>query len=229
MYYLQSRYYDASVCKFINGDDAILINLYSFANVISLFSYCVNDCVNDIDIYGYFPVHLVAGVVMGIVWSVLPRIISDLIRRRMSKISDYICDSVIGAVYGLLTALTGNSTFASVIATLIGEIARFLIQNGPTLSTRTCKELIIDFLNILLKVIIAGISDKLAGKIVSKLRKKSISPAQTRQYFKNTKYLKSAFGIGKGGVTGRRVWFSETGLCTVFANFLNDMLGIAWP
>ena len=66
----------------------------------------------------------------------------------------------------------------------------------------------------------------LAGKIVSKLRRKSFTAAQTRNYFKNTKYLKSAFGIGKGGKTGSRVWFKETGLSTVFSNFLNTMFGI---
>lgn len=115
----------------------------------------------------------------------------------MSKISDYVCDAIIGAVYGLLTSLTGNSTFASVVATFLGEATRFLIQNGPNFSTMTCKDMMRSFLTILLKTLIAGISDKLAGKIIAKLRRKSISPAQTRNYFKNTKYLKSAFGIGK--------------------------------
>ena len=38
--------------------------------------------------------------------------------------------------------------------------------------------------------------------------------------------LKSAFGIGQGGKTGSRVWFKETGLSTVFSNFLNNMFGI---
>ena len=90
----------------------------------------------------------------------------------------------------------------------------------------SCKDIILSFLTVLLKTFIAGFSDVLAGKIISKLRRKSFTPAQTRNYFKNTKYLKSAFGIGKGGKTGSRVWFKETGLSTVFANFLNNMFGI---
>ena len=226
LYYLQSRYYDPQVGRFINGDEAEFINICQLTNGTSLFAYCVNDCINDSDICGYFPVHVVAGVVMGIIWAILPRIISDIIRRKMSRISDYICDAIIGSIYGLLTSLTGNSTLASVVSTFLGEAARFLIQNGPTLNTLTCQDVLRNFITIVLKTIIAGISDKLAGKIVSKLRKKSITPSQTRQYFKNTKYLKSAFGIGKGGKTGLRVWFSETGLSTVFSNFLNKMLGI---
>ena len=175
---------------------------------------------------GLFPVHIVAGVIMGILWDVLPRIISDIICRKMSRISDYICDAIIGALYGLITSLTGNSTVASVISTFVGEMARFLIQNGPKLNTMTCKDVILGFLTILLKTFIAGFSDKLAGKIISKLRRKSFTAAQTRNYFKNTKYLKSAFGIGKGGKTGSRVWFKETGLSAVFVNFLNNMFGI---
>ena len=144
----------------------------------------------------------------------------------MSRISDYICDAIIGALYGLITSLTGNSTVASIISTFVGEMARFLIQNGPKLNTMTCKDVILGFLTILLKTFIAGFSDKLAGKIISKLRRKSFTAAQTRNYFKNTKYLKSAFGIGKGGKTGSRVWFKETGLSAVFVNFLNNMFGI---
>ena len=226
LYYLQSRYYDANVSRFINADESEFINICRTANGTSLFAYCANNCINDDDSMGLFPVHIVAGVIMGILWAVLPRIISDIIRRKMSRISDYICDAIIGALYGLITSLTSNSTVASIISTFVGEMARFLIQNGPKLKTMTCKDVILSFLTILLKTFIAGFSDKLAGKIVSKLRKKSFTPAQTRNYFKNTKYLKSAFGIGKGGKTGSRVWFKETGLSTVFANFLNNMFGI---
>ena len=163
---------------------------------------------------------------MGILWAVLPRVISDIIRRKMSGISDYICDAIIGALYGLITSLTGNSTVASIISTFVGEMARFLIQNGPKLKMMNCKTILLSFLSILLKTFIAGFSDKIAGKIVSKIRRKSFTSAQTRNYFKNTKSLKSAFGIGKGGKTGSRVWFKETGIATVFNSFLNRMFGI---
>ena len=163
---------------------------------------------------------------MGILWAVLPRIITDIISRKMSKISDYICDAIIGALYGLITSLTGSSLAGSLISTFVGETARFLIQNGPKLKTMNCKDILLAFLSILLKTIIAGLSDQLAGKIVSKLRKKSFKSSQTKNYFKNTKSLKSAFGIGKGGKTGSRVWFKETGLSTVFANFLNKVIAL---
>ncbi len=52
-YYLQSRYYDASICRFINSD------IFEFANIqiddysgTNLFDYCVNDPINKEDSLG---------------------------------------------------------------------------------------------------------------------------------------------------------------------------------
>ena len=53
-YYLQSRYYDASICRFINSD------LYDMAGASSQISessnlmiYCSNNPINSIDYYGF--------------------------------------------------------------------------------------------------------------------------------------------------------------------------------
>ncbi len=59
LYYLQSRYYDPEVGRFINADDvetAINSNILLSHN---LFSYCFNSPVNMSDIYGYIPVWVV--------------------------------------------------------------------------------------------------------------------------------------------------------------------------
>ena len=49
MYYLQSRYYDPRICRFINADDA----KYAAAQGHNLFQYCKNDVVNHRDGFGY--------------------------------------------------------------------------------------------------------------------------------------------------------------------------------
>lgn len=53
-YYLQSRYYDAGICRFINSD---LYDMAGAANQISessnLMSYCNNNPINSIDEYGF--------------------------------------------------------------------------------------------------------------------------------------------------------------------------------
>ena len=50
-YYLQSRYYDPSICRFVNFDT--LLNQTSFLGY-NLFSYCENNSVNSIDRNGHF-------------------------------------------------------------------------------------------------------------------------------------------------------------------------------
>ena len=49
-YYLQSRYYNPDICRFINADEPSL-NALGFCSVnnINLFSYCNNEPVNNID------------------------------------------------------------------------------------------------------------------------------------------------------------------------------------
>ena len=50
LYYLQSRYYDADVGRFINSDDPLIPSISTERN---MFSYCKNDIVNSADDNGY--------------------------------------------------------------------------------------------------------------------------------------------------------------------------------
>ena len=49
MYYLQSRYYDQNVGRFINADDVDAIDLVGFVVANNLYNYCDNDYINSID------------------------------------------------------------------------------------------------------------------------------------------------------------------------------------
>lgn len=56
LYYLNSRYYDAKVCRFVNADDPEIIdgaNEHILEN--NLYAYCFNNPVNLTDDYGYWP------------------------------------------------------------------------------------------------------------------------------------------------------------------------------
>ena len=53
MYYLQSRYYDPEVGRFINADDVALLWMPSKHLCQNAFSYCYNNVVNAIDPFGY--------------------------------------------------------------------------------------------------------------------------------------------------------------------------------
>ena len=52
-YYLQSRYYDSSICRFINADDYNYIDKDT-VNGSNLFVYCNNDAINCIDPTGFY-------------------------------------------------------------------------------------------------------------------------------------------------------------------------------
>ena len=51
MYYLQTRYYDPAICRFINADSALYDNLLGY----NLFVYCGNNPVNFVDYNGKTP------------------------------------------------------------------------------------------------------------------------------------------------------------------------------
>lgn len=52
-YYLQSRYYDPSICRFINADDVIYLNINDYSG-LNLFAYCCNDSINNYDSTGHY-------------------------------------------------------------------------------------------------------------------------------------------------------------------------------
>ena len=57
MYYLQSRYYDACVGRFLISDEQIGFDPLN----LNLFAYCKNDPVKSVDIYGYSRIMIDAG------------------------------------------------------------------------------------------------------------------------------------------------------------------------
>jgi len=55
LYYLQSRYYDPEVVRFINGDACTTTGIGLLGN--NMFAYCNNNPVNLEDYSGYLPIH----------------------------------------------------------------------------------------------------------------------------------------------------------------------------
>ena len=68
MYYLQSRYYDAKICRFISADGYVSTGQGILGN--NMFAYCNNDPVNNIDPNGNNPWFIALVVVCVIVGSV---------------------------------------------------------------------------------------------------------------------------------------------------------------
>lgn len=64
LYYLQSRYYDPDICKFINADDPIIVLNYSY-DVLSLYTYdyCAGNPVMYVDYNGYLAILATAAAI----------------------------------------------------------------------------------------------------------------------------------------------------------------------
>ena len=72
LYYLQSRYYDAQVQRFVSPDMPELLGTSSGIYAYNLYAYCENDPVNLFDSVGYFsiPRGVVSFAIDAIIWAI---------------------------------------------------------------------------------------------------------------------------------------------------------------
>lgn len=117
-YYLQSRYYDPQVGRFLNMDSIENLD-ESTVNGINLYSYCCNDPVNTSDPDGTW-LHILIGAAVGAVAGVVGQAISDVVtsivtgEKTVSSFQSYLGAAVGGAVGGAVGAAIGNVTAARV-------------------------------------------------------------------------------------------------------------------
>ena len=84
-YYLQSRYYNPDICRFINADEPVYIGASSSATPIcNSFAYCINNPINSLDITGHYTGTLVLSATY---ISLLSKALSGLIASIMSSIT----------------------------------------------------------------------------------------------------------------------------------------------
>ena len=80
LYYLQSRYYDAGVGRFLNADDAQAILSEGLGCVgYNIFAYCQNTPSNGSDIGGQIFAQVFAKIVLGILLGIFSQLILDIL------------------------------------------------------------------------------------------------------------------------------------------------------
>ncbi|MGN0536229.1 MAG: RHS repeat domain-containing protein [Eubacterium sp.] len=113
-YYLQSRYYDPTICRFINSDIAEISQMSKDIPVgTNLFAYCCNDPINNSDIDGQIAITagilVLIGAVVGFVTSfILSAIISRAVNPNISGKalwSGALIDGIGGAISGAVAVL----------------------------------------------------------------------------------------------------------------------------
>lgn len=116
MYYLQSRYYDPEICRFINADDAISTGQGILG--ANAFAYCLNNPVNMTDSSGNLPEWMgkAAGIALGVAAGLLAAAVVA------SMAPAVFCAATIGMTYlGMSYSLA--STIATVGIYIVGANA----------------------------------------------------------------------------------------------------------
>ena len=84
-YYLQSRYYNPEVGRFINADDVDVLNDVTSVIEGNLFAYCHNNAVNDKDALGNSIAAKVAKIILSVVAELYIQLFKDLFKYLIKK------------------------------------------------------------------------------------------------------------------------------------------------
>ncbi len=171
-YYLQSRYYDPEIYRFINADSQLNNDIIG----CNLFSYCGNNPANRTDDNGQ-GWWIFAGAAIGGIAGGITKVISNAIDGK--KWNEGIIGAVIGgAVSGGILAATGSITAAGFVGAAVESVLNEVLSYIPTISKyngnsstqKLSKENILNSTkNAILDTAVNGTISVATGKIASKI------------------------------------------------------------
>jgi hypothetical protein len=217
LYYLQSRYYDANVGRFINGDDPH-IPVTFFINENNIFSYAINDPVNNIDISGNIAAFLakkIGSVIINAVIGLLAQILGDTLMSALkqqwsiSSVGTYISAVAKGAWDGLWGGGIAEEICKSLLANILSQCIDMI--RGKKQS--------IDLVSLLSSVL-DGLLTYVIGKIVKvpkyirdikdKARSKMIKGTKKLMKYLNKEIVKKlSFSLTLSGISNFVTQFVE--------------------
>ena len=130
LYYLQSRYYDPAVGRFINADN--YATTYKTSTGANMFAYCLNNPANSKDNGGKFCWNIVIGAAVGAIMSVATQVATNVFQG--NNWSDgLVSAAIVGAVGGAVAA-TGLGVIAQAALTgaaaAVGDAVQQGVDNG---------------------------------------------------------------------------------------------------
>ena len=171
LYYLNSRYYDPEIGRFINADDITTLDVTQIAiNGLNLYAYCLNNPVNDFDSNGQigFLLALLIGALAFAFANTAVQLVSTVVKGVTTGKWDWSWEKFAGAFIG---GLIGGIAF--VLSGFNTQIAFGVMSFGETLSTNLFTNITgkttDSFMSILAKSFGMGILGYAFGKGFNKL------------------------------------------------------------
>ena len=120
MYYLQSRYYDPVVGRFVNGDEAEYIGAGGAILSYNLFAYCENDLINSRDTSGSWIARAIVAAVSATIFGAIAYAIGRAVGLNKTKLAWFTAGfvavgTIVGAIWGIGFLKTVNRLIKPVI------------------------------------------------------------------------------------------------------------------
>ncbi len=132
-YYLNSRYYDPEICRFISADDASLLGANGTIPSYNLYAYCENNPVNCLDVDGNLSdlvAAMIGGAFAGAFFSAVNYVLSCAESGEKFSVGGLLYTTTCGAVNGAVGAAIGMITTRCAIATGIIKFAASAAWGG---------------------------------------------------------------------------------------------------
>ena len=174
MYYLQSRYYDPAIGRFLNSDEPLLLEICGSNLSCNLIAYCENNTVNFKDPSGYGPVGTIIGLILGygLGLFLLPYM-ADILKFKGWKRRVFI-----------LLGLAAFSALGAYIGNYVGEVIFSIYQAGGALAHQINKLIAYGIASLFGSVLNPAKGDGLKIKIGNLLLRIMTSGGGRFNYFK---------------------------------------------
>ena len=134
-YYLQSRYYDSTVGRFLNADDTDYLGASGTAIGWNLFAYCENNPITNIDPNGTWLARIISAIVMAAALAILAVVVITIVNLILKAVGKEPIDKKTTAIIIASTAALGAVIGAVFGPTILAKLAPQLLKALQKLET----------------------------------------------------------------------------------------------